>query len=59
MDKAKSVTEDNEILIPTSKEVTALARKTGESTRKCYFWLLAEKNKKSDGRDPWPRTDCD
>lgn len=31
--------------IPTEQEVRELVRKTGESTRKCYFWLLHEMNK--------------
>jgi len=33
------------LIIPTKIEVESLANKTGESIRKCYFWLLAEKNK--------------
>ena len=35
------------VKIPTEQEVAALVRQTGESTRKCYFWLLAEKNKEA------------
>jgi len=37
--------EPKKVLIPTKDEVSALSKKTGESPRKCYFWLLAEKNK--------------
>jgi len=33
------------ILLPTSLEVKALAKRTGKGTRKAYFWLLAEKQK--------------
>jgi hypothetical protein len=33
------------VLLPTKDEVSTLAKKTGESPRKCYFWILAEKNK--------------
>lgn len=31
--------------VPTEQEVKELVRKTGESTRKCYYWLLNELNK--------------
>jgi hypothetical protein len=34
---------------PTKQEVENLVRKTGESHRKCYYWLLNELNK---GREP-------
>lgn len=34
--------------IPTAKEVAELVRKTGESPRKCYFWLVHELNKTTD-----------
>lgn len=34
---------------PTKQEVEQLVRKTGESHRKCYYWLLNELNK---GREP-------
>lgn len=30
--------------IPSKQEVAELVRKTGESTHKCYYWLLAELN---------------
>lgn len=30
---------------PTKQEVENLVRKTGESHRKCYYWLLHELNK--------------
>ena len=39
------VAPKKKILIPTKEEVNALAKRTGESPRKCYFWLLTEKNK--------------
>ena len=31
---------------PTYEEVSAMVKRTGESPHKCYYWLLAEKNKK-------------
>ena len=39
--------EPKKIAIPTEEEVRALVNRTGKSTRKCYFWLLTEKNKVS------------
>lgn len=33
------------IKIPTEEDVNALAKKTCESPRKCYYWILTELNK--------------
>lgn len=36
----------NERRLPTEKEVHALSVMTGESPRKCFYWLLAEMDRK-------------
>lgn len=38
--------------IPSKLEVQALANRTGESPRKCYYWLLHELNKDSPQEQP-------
>ncbi len=43
--ESQAQTTSRKIKYPNADDVRALEKRTGESPRKCYYWLVAQMNK--------------